>query len=129
MSDNTGLLLQGGKVVIKRYICLAIVVLFFISCGQDSGQNSTESISSATLSWNPPTTNVDGTNLTDLAGYKIYYGTTSGEYKEVLDVNDPKATEYTIATLPPGTYYFVATAYDVIGNESSYSNEVSKTIN
>ena len=30
---------------------------------------------SATLDWTPVTQNTDGTVLTDLAGYKVYYGT------------------------------------------------------
>lgn len=81
------------------------------------------------MSWEPPTTNADGTELTDLAGFKIYYGKASGTYTEVKDVNTPLATEDTIEGLTEGTYYFVATAYDTKGNESNYSNEVSKIIN
>jgi hypothetical protein len=82
---------------------------------------------SATLSWDPPTTNEDGTPLTDLAGYKIYYGTSSGNYSQSVDVG--KVTTYTAGNLTEGvTYYFAATAYDISTNESKYSNEVSKTI-
>jgi hypothetical protein len=82
---------------------------------------------SATLSWDPPTTNEDGTPLTDLAGYKIYYGTSSGNYSQSVDVG--KVTTYTAGNLTEGvTYYFAATAYDISANESKYSNEVSKTI-
>jgi hypothetical protein len=82
---------------------------------------------SATLSWDPPTTNEDGTPLTDLAGYKIYYGTSSGNYSQSVDVG--KVTTFTAGNLTEGvTYYFAATAYDISANESKYSNEVSKTI-
>lgn len=81
----------------------------------------------ATLSWNPPTTNVDGTVLTDLAGYKIRYGTASGNYSQTIDVGN--VTTYTVPSLVDGsTYYFAVTAYDTSGNESGYSNEVSKTL-
>jgi hypothetical protein len=81
----------------------------------------------ATLSWEPPATNIDGTPLDDLVGYKIYYGTLSGNYTEDIDVGN--VTEYTIDNLTDGiTYYFVATAYDISGNESGYSNEVNKLI-
>jgi hypothetical protein len=81
----------------------------------------------AKLSWNRPTANTDGTRLTDLAGYKIYYGTSPGCYSEMIDVG--KATKRTIADLTDGlTYYFVATAYNKSGYESGFSNEVSKTI-
>lgn len=81
---------------------------------------------SATLSWDAPATNADGTELTDLAGYKVYYGTSPGNYATVIDVED--VTTYTINDLSPATYYFTVTAYDEIGNESDYSNEVSKTM-
>ncbi len=81
---------------------------------------------SAILSWNAPTTNTDGTALTDLAGYKIYYGTASGNYTTTINVGN--VTTYTINNLAPGTYYFAATAVNSAGNESGYSNEASKTI-
>jgi fibronectin type 3 domain-containing protein len=80
-----------------------------------------------TLSWDPPTTNADGTPLTDLAGYRIYYGTSSGSYPHNIDVGD--TTTYMVDDLTEGlTYYFAVTAYDTSMNESDYSNEVSKTI-
>jgi len=81
----------------------------------------------ATLSWDAPTTNEDGTPLTDLAGYKVYYGTSSGNYSQSIDVGN--VTTYVVNNLTEGlTYYFTATAYDILANESKYSNEVSKTI-
>jgi hypothetical protein len=81
----------------------------------------------ATLSWNAPTTNVDGTPLTDLAGYKLYYGTASGTYAQNINVGN--VTTYTVPTLTDGlTYYFAVTAYDTASNESGYSNERSKAI-
>lgn len=85
----------------------------------------------ATLSWIPPTTHVDGTPLTDLVGYKVYYGTASGTYTQVVDAGltaTPSTPTYTVINLVTGnTYYFAVTAYNTSGNESSYSNEVSKS--
>jgi hypothetical protein len=78
-----------------------------------------------TLSWNAPTTDADGTPLTDLAGYKVSYGNTSRNYSQKIDVGN--VTTYT-ANLSDGTYYFAVKAYDTSGNESAYSNEISKTI-
>ncbi|UCH46147.1 MAG: fibronectin type III domain-containing protein [Nitrospiraceae bacterium] len=76
------------------------------------------------LSWNPPTANMDGTTLSDLAGYKIYYGTESNVYLDSLNVGN--VTSYRVKNLVSGnTYYFTVTAYDRSGNESQYSNEVS----
>ncbi len=80
----------------------------------------------ATLSWVAPTTNEDGTPLTDLAGYKIYYGTATGNYPKNVDVGN--VNTFSITGLPTGTYFFVATAYNIAKFESTYSNEVSKNI-
>ena len=80
----------------------------------------------AALSWTAPTTNTDGTPLTDLAGYNIYYGTASGDYTQ--NVNVGNVTNYTVSNLAAGTYYFAATAYDTSGNQSAYSNVVSASI-
>jgi hypothetical protein len=75
------------------------------------------------LSWNAPTTNTDGTPLTDLAGYKVHMGTSSGNYTTVVDIGN--VTTYTVSNLAPGTYYFVVTAYDSSNIESGFSNEAS----
>jgi len=79
------------------------------------------------MSWDPPTTNTDGTPLTDLAGYKVYFGITSQNYSHTMDVGN--VTVYTVGNLTEGlVYYFAVTAYDTSGNESEYSNEASKTM-
>ena len=81
----------------------------------------------ATLSWVAPSINEDGTPLTDLAGYKIYYGTASGNYTHNVDAGN--VTTYAFTNLTDGkTFYFVATAYNAAKFESKYSNEISKTI-
>lgn len=82
----------------------------------------------ATLSWTPPTTNLDGSVLTNLAGYKIYYGTQPGSYPNVITINNPGLSAYVIENLQPNTYYFTMTAYNTSGSESPYSNTASKTI-
>jgi hypothetical protein len=85
---------------------------------------------SATISWMPPTQNMDGSALTDLAGYSILYGTTrGGPYASMLTLSNPGLTSYVISDLVPGTYYFVVTARNASGVESQYSSEASKTIN
>src|SRR3989441_769044 len=78
------------------------------------------SAAQVTLAWDPNTE-------TDLAGYKLYYGTSSGSYPSSVDVGN--LTSYTLSGLLEGrTYYFAATAYDLNVNESGFSNEVSKAI-
>ncbi len=84
---------------------------------------------SATLAWVAPTTNSDGSTLTDLAGFRIYYGTASGTYTQSVTVNGPYTTNYTLSALPVGsTYYLVVRAFDTSNNESAASAEVSKPI-
>jgi hypothetical protein len=79
------------------------------------------------ISWDPPTINADGTPITDLSGYKVHYGTSSGKYTQTINAGNE--TSYTVANLNAGnTYYFAVTAYDRSFNESGYSPEVSKTI-
>jgi phage baseplate assembly protein gpV len=60
----------------------------------------------------------------DLAGYVVYYGTTSGRYLHAIDIGN--TTTCTLAGLTPGvTYYIALTAYDTLDNESDLSDEVS----
>jgi hypothetical protein len=83
----------------------------------------------ALLSWVPPTENTDGSTLTDLAGYKVYYGTSSGSYGAPITINDPGLSSYMVENLGISDWFFVMTAFNSSGIESSYSTEISKTIN
>ena len=67
--------------------------------------------SAVTVYWNATTTNDDGTPLTDLSGFKIYYGLSTWSYSNSLDVGN--VTTYTLTNLQPGIYYFVTTAYNI----------------
>ena len=84
---------------------------------------------STTLSWIPPTQNEDGSQLMDLAGYKIYYGTSAGNYANEITINNPGITTYIVDNLSPNTWYFVSTSFNASGVESRFSNAVSRTIN
>lgn len=97
--------------------------------GGTTGGGGVSNYGTATLSWLPPTENTDGSSLTNLAGYNIYYGTEAGNYTEVITIDNPGIAEYVVDNLPPGnTYYFVITAFDDSGNESEYSPTGSKVI-
>ena len=75
---------------------------------------------SVTLAW-------DSDTASDLAGYVLYYGYGSGSYSMSVDVGN--YTSASLAGLDEGkTYYFVATAYNIEGYESSFSNEVSYSV-
>jgi hypothetical protein len=81
--------------------------------------------SSFTLSWTPPTQNEDGTPLTNLAGYRIYYGTTSGQYSEEVPLQSPGLTSYVIDNLTAGKYFLAMTSVNSSGMESKYTPEIS----
>lgn len=100
-----------------------------ISQGSGGGTGPTPVCGSeATLTWTAPTENTDGTPLTDLSGFNIFYGNASRTYFTTIDVANPAATTYTITGLAPGTYYFAMTAKTSAGLESIQTNEVTKTL-
>ena len=81
----------------------------------------------AQLSWDGSTTNTDGSPLTTLAGYAIYYWTGDSEVAEIVDAGNQ--TTYTLTGLTAGeTYTIAVTAYDTAGHESGYSNTITVTI-
>jgi hypothetical protein len=83
---------------------------------------------SVTLTWEAPTQNVDGSPLTDLAGYRLYWGPAPGNYSSSVTIANPGITTYVVEQLTPGTWYFVATALNSRGVESGDSNLDSTTI-
>ncbi|GJM27351.1 MAG: hypothetical protein DHS20C16_37660 [Phycisphaerae bacterium] len=83
---------------------------------------------STMLSWTAPTQNNDGSPLTDLAGYIIFYGPSSRNYTNELRIDNPGMTSVVVDGLAPGTYYFAAKAFNSASVESDYTGEVSKTL-
>jgi hypothetical protein len=103
---------------------------FSLTCTGDGGSVlatvQVDTVSLVNVSWQPPSENVDGTPLTDLSGFRIYYGEDSRAYSQTLTVDDAAAVSHTLA-LSTGSYYVAMTAIDGDGNESAFSNEVLKT--
>jgi len=95
----------------SRKALLAAIIFFALG--------ATALASDVTLAW-------DANTETNLAGYKLYYGTASGVYGAPIVIGTQ--TTYTVTGLAPGTYYFAVTAYNTEGLESGFSNEVSTTI-
>ncbi|HSN72548.1 MAG TPA: putative Ig domain-containing protein [Steroidobacteraceae bacterium] len=83
---------------------------------------------SVTLSWQPPTRNTDGTTLTDLAGFRIRYGTSSSSLTRTLSISNPGITSAVVEDLASGTWYFAVTAVNSKGVESDLSSVVSKRL-
>lgn len=82
----------------------------------------------ATLTWVPPTVNTDGTPVTALTGYHIYYGTSPAALTQSVVINSAATTSYEITGLTTGTWYFAVAADAADGTESAPSNVGSKTI-
>lgn len=97
-----------------------------LTCTGPSGPDS------VTLSWTPPTTNTDGSALTDLAGFTIYRGTTT-TLAPIQDVANSGVATVVLPSQPAGTLFYAVTAYKNGGNpvrkiESAFSNVASKIV-
>ena len=117
------------------YIILIIFCLTIYNCGgsgSDEGTVASRGSGTISLAWDAPTIKNDGSPLadSDLAGYRVYYGESTGNYTESRDVGN--ATNYTLTNLVPGQIYYIAvTATDTADppKESDFSNEVSAVAN
>ena len=85
-------------------------------------------VGAATVSWEAPTTNTDGSPLMDLAGYRIYYGSSPENLGHTVQINTIGLQTYVIDDLEPGTWYFAVRALAANGAESNLSEIVVKTI-
>ena len=82
----------------------------------------------AKVSWVRPTENTNGSALTDLAGVRIYYGTSETDLSKSVQVSGESTTSYTVSGLSAGTWYFGAEAFTTTGMASKLSSIVSKRI-
>ena len=83
---------------------------------------------SAALTWTPVTRNTNGSTLTDLAGYRVHYGTSANAMNAVVVLANPSLTNYLVTNLSSGIWYFGITAYSRAGVESALSNVGHKTV-
>jgi len=91
-------------------------------------KSATPVVGSADLTWTAPTQNEDGSALTNLAGYKIRYGTSPAALNQVVTVANPATTSTSIGNLAAGTWYFTVASYTNTGVESAPAGPVYKTI-
>jgi putative Ig domain-containing protein len=110
-------------------------ILISVSDGTHSAALTAFSISvtaataeSVTLSWTPPSTNSNGTPVSDLAGYRIYYGTSAASLTTVITVNGADDTNQVIKNLTSGTWYFAVTSFNSDKIESALSAVLPLTI-
>lgn len=138
---------QGGRIArpsvgglaLRRTLVLigAIAIALLISGCDDPGPPSATAGASsslgsgsraATLSWEAPTANTNGTALTDLSGYRIYYGASPKDLSQTVQISNVGLQTYVIDNLEPGTWYFAVMAVAANGGESTLSDVVAKTI-
>jgi len=81
------------------------------------------SLEPVTLSWTVPQQNTDGSSPTNLAGYRIYYGSTPTNLNQVVTV-EGNVTSYVLNQLAAGTWYFAVAAYNTAQVESALSSVV-----
>jgi hypothetical protein len=99
-----------------------------LSSGPPPVTPPTPTTGAATVSWVAPTQNSDGSPLTSLAGYTIYYGTSAASLTQTIKVASAGASSYVVTNLSSGTWYFAVAAYTNAGVQSNQSNVSSKTI-
>jgi hypothetical protein len=131
--------------VVSRWLALMVATLTVAACGgggtsqSAAATNATSSsrpvtsnapppVGAATLSWAAPDQNTDRSPLTNLAGYRIVYGTKADDLTDVVDLPTVGVTEYVTDNLTAGTCYFSIRAYNSAGVERALSNIVSTTI-
>ena len=117
---------------------LLVLTLLVSACGGGGSADSSSALTDVggdvqqkvDLSWSAPSTRTDGTplSLSELVGYRVYYGTSPDALQLQEEIVGVSETGVSISNLAPGTYYFAVTAYDVDGLESGFSQIVSKVI-
>jgi hypothetical protein len=73
------------------------------------------------LSWMPPRENTDGSVLTDLAGYRIWYGKNASDLSSVITISNAGIASYLIDGLASGVWYFAMSSLTSAGAESENS--------
>ncbi|MDT8366707.1 MAG: fibronectin type III domain-containing protein [bacterium] len=112
-----------------KFMALIITVGLIVTAGCGEIIDTETRYGSITLAWVKPTLNTDGTTAVgQIAGYRIYYGRQSGKYSKVITIDDPDTLILTIQNLLTTQWFFAATAYNIYGNESDYSDELSSLI-
>jgi len=114
--------------IFVRMTFLTSLLAGLIGCAAPPQSISTGITTSLPISWQAPLTNTKGESISNLAGYKIYYGTSSTDYTNEVDIQSPGIVDYVIPDLSSQDYYIVVTAYTVDGVESNYSEELIVSI-
>jgi hypothetical protein len=120
------------KYSISKSLATLCVVVQLAACGgeQEDGSGAvSQNLGSVTVNWTPPATRTNGDPLllSEISGYRVYYGNQPGDYPNRVDVNDGTAQQVTVQG-ERGFYYFVVTTVDSAGRESAFSPEFATNI-
>jgi hypothetical protein len=103
----------------------------FIESVDNSPEGSeTTGLTDVSLSWAAPSEREDSKplSLSEIAGYKIYYGTSTKAYSDHIIIDHGSTDSYTFNNLTAGAYYFAITTFDTAGRESQHSTEIIKEV-
>jgi len=134
--------LTSLKQNVSKIAAILLVLTQLVGCYAETGADSkdrttafddeivdsdTTIVSEAkTFSWVAPVAREDESPIamSEIAGYRVYYGTETGNYSQSIEVNDAYIDEITLDEInTAGTYYVVITTIDTDGRESAYSEE------
>jgi hypothetical protein len=116
---------SSSKISVTDGKATASLPTFSITVSNTGGGTTTGAV---TLNWTPPTRNTDGTSLTNLAGYRIVYGTNANALSQTVQISSAGISTYVIDNLVAGTWYFGIKSYTSTGTESAVSSIATKTI-
>lgn len=116
-SRATGIYCLLGAVSLGLHVSAALAWDNFVD--EDSSMTSAAAQRSATLSWTPPTHNTNGTQLSNLSGYRIYSGKTRTSLTARVTLKNPGLSRYVVEPLTTGERYFSMTSLNAKGIESA----------
>ena len=116
-----------NKMLLFTFLALTTIPLL-TGCGGAGGGVGAARTGIVSLTWESPTINADATTLTDLAGYRVYFGETPLTYSNSVMIFGTSTTA-SIGNVPYNrTIYFAVAAFNIYGYVSSYSNEFQITL-
>ncbi len=129
--------LERSRGILAQTLSALAISMILAGCGgstesggsvSDASSLSSSTADSVTLSWSAPTENTNGSALTNLTGYIIYYGTSASAMTQTIDINTVGMLTYVVDNLSAGTWYFQIVAVNAAGVQSNPSVTVSASI-
>lgn len=116
------------------WVCMGIVACGGGDGGSGAGPDTGSATGSPTasgvaeLSWTPPVENTDGSVLSNLAGYRVFYGRTPDNLGQEIGIENPSVSRYTLENLSGGSWYFAVVAVNSEGVASAWSDIATKNV-